>query len=414
MKQSPQPPTANICNTLPVPAKAYLLVLLLFLGQNLSAQITALTDYFTPEEIAAANTAKEATYMTLPEREVFLYNNLVRMYPKKFHKLYYDYLDPQRYERDNLLRNNNFYRSLSQLLRTMEPVGPLHPSYRDYKLAACWAEESGRKGKTGHNRKECPPAGGENCAYGYRTPIDMVMGLLIDRSTPSLGHRISMLSDTWKGMGTAIRRHKSYGIVLVQDFNTTSDYLQLQIEERKKLLATLHAKWTPEELSQASPEAQSTLMNNFEKSFYQFLNLYRLFPEKFAVLYIENGLYFDQTLESLQADKNGWQDIIDFAQRVKAQAPMPPMLLTDQSVRYGRCATLQMNQKNKFGFRGVKCPSQFAMVQASSGVGPDAYDTLIAYLTEKYEVLHEAGIEFVFSPGRNFNVTLEIRHKSID
>ncbi|MCZ6692800.1 MAG: CAP domain-containing protein, partial [Bacteroidetes bacterium] len=59
---------------------------------------------------------------------------------------------------------------------------------------------------------------GENCAYGLYSPLDIVMGLLIDEGVSDLGHRKNILNPDYKVIGVAIRPHKSYGTNCVQDF----------------------------------------------------------------------------------------------------------------------------------------------------------------------------------------------------
>jgi uncharacterized protein YkwD len=44
------------------------------------------------------------------------------------------------------------------------------------------------------------------------------MRLLIDQDNADFGHRENILADDFTHIGTAIRPHKIYGLVCVQDF----------------------------------------------------------------------------------------------------------------------------------------------------------------------------------------------------
>lgn len=180
-----------------------------------------LKPFFTDQEIAAANTALGADYLTDDEKKVFLYTNLVRMYPRKFIPLIEKWVaDMPAFIRTDF-PNNSYYKSLMVDLKNAQSLEKLMPDKTQYDLAKCWAIESGKKGIVGHDRITCPEGfNGENCSYGYYTSHEIVFTLLIDYDVPSLGHRYNILEPGYKLMGVSIEPHKGdYGIVAVQDFS---------------------------------------------------------------------------------------------------------------------------------------------------------------------------------------------------
>lgn len=62
----------------------------------------------------------------------------------------------------------------------------------------------------------------ENMGTGYNTGVDIVRQLLIDDGEPDRGHRKNILNPTLKNVGVAVRPHKVYDFVNVQDF--TGDF----------------------------------------------------------------------------------------------------------------------------------------------------------------------------------------------
>lgn len=58
----------------------------------------------------------------------------------------------------------------------------------------------------------------ENMGTGYNNGLDIVRQLLIDDGEPDRGHRKNILNPTLKNVGVAVRAHKVYDFVTVQDF----------------------------------------------------------------------------------------------------------------------------------------------------------------------------------------------------
>ena len=102
----------------------------------------------------------------------------------------------------------------------MRPRQPLKPDLTMYKLARCWAKESGESGLVGHNRVQCEKGFmAECCSYGKSTALGIVLQLLIDHGVPSLGHRKICLSDKYSLVGATISTHLTYRFTSVLDFS---------------------------------------------------------------------------------------------------------------------------------------------------------------------------------------------------
>ncbi len=291
-------------------------ILTILLLGNLTCSLSAQepSAFFSSQEIAEANTAQSVSYLTAEEKDIFLYNNLARMQPKKFHKFYEAYCEAT--NKTHLLKTNHYYTTLSTDLLNRQPSPPLLPDRQMFESAECWAIESGEKGILGHKRITCTGGyGGENCAYGPETGKAIVMLLLIDFGVESLGHRSNMLSPSWRGMGTAIRPHIGYRMCAVQNFSTQNDILRAEAEkkriaeeaaaaERARLLQIradrfeeLLAQFSEKERSAADIGRDLNYLSPFEKEFYFYYNLARMYPRKFKQLIWDEGPYFDRFKE---------------------------------------------------------------------------------------------------------------------
>lgn len=164
---------------------------------------------WTPEQLSAANTADSIEILTQEEKDVILYLNLARMYPKDFLK----------YEVNDDSREDRPYITLRQTLQSMKPVPPVYYDDRLQDLARCFADEQSHNGKTGHKRKRCPSGyWGECLAYGDPGGRNIVLQLLIDENVPDYGHRKMCLSRDSHKVGVATATHPKYARVSVLDF----------------------------------------------------------------------------------------------------------------------------------------------------------------------------------------------------
>lgn len=330
---------------------------LLCLADSLEAQFVTIdhTAFFTSGEIRIANTAVNENYLTAEEKNIYLFTNLARRFPKKFVKFYHAYAAED--GESSKLRSNYYYTSLTKELNRMEPVGALLPDRKMFDLAECWAVESGQKGVTGHDRISCPEGySGENCGYGYdSTGLYFVMMLLIDEGVKSLGHRKNILYPDFKGLGAAIREHKEFRFDAVQNFAYTNDVLReeervreierkrkAEEEERKRLerLAQFDVqmgKWTASEKAEADVNRNSSFLNAFEKDLFYYLNLARLYPKKFRELLWSQGPFFNIPLETQQASlhilEKYWKVDLFF----KKNQALPAIKISEEVADMGHC-----------------------------------------------------------------------------
>ncbi|MBC7921024.1 MAG: CAP domain-containing protein [Ferruginibacter sp.] len=194
----------------------------------------AQTDTFpewTADQLAAAHTAKGVAYLSEEEQRVIALTNLARTDGDRFARTYL-----AAYLREKKLPLSGYVRSLVTDLKKVKGLPMFQPNEKLGQSAAYHANETGKKGVTGHNSTDgtnfgerilrfLKPADGyrlaENCYYGSNQAMDVVIRLLIDEKVPDLGHRHNLLNPQLNLMGVAIRPHQSvYRHTCVQDFAT--------------------------------------------------------------------------------------------------------------------------------------------------------------------------------------------------
>ena len=195
------------------------LLLLLSPAVGLSGQV------FTPEELAQANTAAQAGYLSESEREVVRYLNLARLNGPAF---WAAYLAPR--AADYTL--GTYYQTLKTTLRATRGLAVLQPDSLLSHAAAYHAADMGASGGIGHTSSNgwafderlralgvgTQTALAENCHYGYDDPLAIVVDLLVDEGVESLGHRENILGAEYRFVGVAIRPHRDYRVNCVMDF----------------------------------------------------------------------------------------------------------------------------------------------------------------------------------------------------
>jgi uncharacterized protein YkwD len=183
-----------------------------------SGSSTSVSTAWTTQEIASANTAQGATFMTPLEQEVILYVNLARMYPRKFARVEVaDYDGPEGFTVKQEFPE--YKQSLLRDLQAMEPVGALQPDRNMYDLALCWATEMGESGIKGHNRISCPNGYlGECCQYAVHNGRGVALQWLIDAGQTGLGHRKICLSARYSVAGVSHQPHSKWRWCTVMDF----------------------------------------------------------------------------------------------------------------------------------------------------------------------------------------------------
>lgn len=185
---------------------------------------------WTSEQLAQANTARDASYLSEQEKQVVFLCNLARMDGALFAATYLAQHTPND-------PSNWYIASLYRDLQTVKDRQLLYPDKRLYATAAYHAADMGRTRRTGHTSSDGTDFadrvyGGlgektliaENCSYGYDNDValNIVIQLLIDENVPSLGHRKNILNPNLNAIGAAIAPHKTYQFNCVMDFARTS------------------------------------------------------------------------------------------------------------------------------------------------------------------------------------------------
>ena len=180
---------------------------------------------FTDEEMAKANTAKDATYLSDDEKLVIFYMNLARLDGVKFTEAYLSDLKGS---------SNSYEKSLIEDLKKSKDKKMLIPNENLCKASRAHVNDIGPKGLVQHNSSDGTEtftrvkkyykggAMGENISFGYSDPKQIIRQLLIDKNTESLGHRKNILNDTFVRIGVAIGEHSQYRNMCVQDFSDAS------------------------------------------------------------------------------------------------------------------------------------------------------------------------------------------------
>ena len=109
--------------------------------------------------------------------------------------------------------------SLYLEMKELSALQALIPDSLLYASAECHAEESGKAGTTGHERKSCKSYFmGECCEYSRDEGLGIVLNLLKDVGVESLGHRHICLSSKYNYIGVSVQPHIIYGFNSVEDF----------------------------------------------------------------------------------------------------------------------------------------------------------------------------------------------------
>ncbi|MCQ2973987.1 MAG: CAP domain-containing protein [Bacteroidales bacterium] len=179
-------------------------------------------DYFSEKQINQANTAKDADYLSEQEKLVILYCNLARMDGVAFTNAYLD----------NIKNSNNEYeKTLISDLKDVKDVQLLYPNENLCKASKAHASDMNKNNFFAHDsydgtgcfdRVKKYYKGGymaENISGGYSDALSIVKQLLIDKNTPSLGHRKNILGSNYCRIGVGIDKHPTYRYCCVQDFS---------------------------------------------------------------------------------------------------------------------------------------------------------------------------------------------------
>ena len=187
--------------------------------------LSLLSDW-TPQEKEKAEANSINSKMSLNEKSVFYYINLIRINPKKFEA---EVLNP--FLKENKKYSKKYINSLRKDLSKINTLHPLNYKYDLFKFAKKHAKTTGKKGKTGHRSVSLKgykirtekllnkySTVGENIHYGLNNPKKIVLELLIDDGIKNVGHRKNILSDKYLYASVSIQPHKKYKFNTVIEF----------------------------------------------------------------------------------------------------------------------------------------------------------------------------------------------------
>jgi len=194
--------------------------------------------------IAALDTAANASYLTDIEKDVILEMNKVRTNPKKYAELY---LQPML----KYFKGNNYsvpgqitiatnegapaVNSCISALSRARAVGVLTPELGLSRAAKDHVTDQSKTGQIGHNgsNRSTPESRmkqygsfrpgftwGENISYGDSTGRDIVCSLLIDDGVPGRGHRANIMNGAFTQTGVGFGTHKQYRTSCTIDYAT--------------------------------------------------------------------------------------------------------------------------------------------------------------------------------------------------
>jgi len=174
-----------------------------------------------------ANSAQGVQGYTDEEKKVVFYTNLARMNPDLFAKTYFQkYIDSTKTKATSFTRSA--YNDLQSKYKPMEIL-----TIKDdlTEEAADHAKDSGKSGKIGHftsdgksyearvkKFKGVYSQVAENCDYGHKNALYIVMSMLIDEAQPNIEHRKNMMEKGLSFVGVSIQPHKKEKWNCVMEF----------------------------------------------------------------------------------------------------------------------------------------------------------------------------------------------------
>jgi len=195
---------------------------LLLLGTHCLHSQSPVWDSWDPDVVRSLHTAAGIGYLTEEEQKVVLFMNMARHDGTLFASTFLD-----AYVEENKLENSSYLRSLYKDLKKTSGLVPLVVEGDLTSVAQGHADQSGRTGHVGHKNfdkrfellKGNPyTAWAENCSYGHKDAVDIVISLLIDEGIKGVGHRLNILNEAFNSVGVAIYPHKTYKTNCVIDF----------------------------------------------------------------------------------------------------------------------------------------------------------------------------------------------------
>ena len=123
------------------------------------------------------------------------------------------------------------YAEAVEFLRRQSPLPPLGVDPALENAALSHADDQGFRGGYGHQGAGGESLGerlrrhgafaslmAEDISYGYATPREVVLQLIVDSGVPSRGHRANIFNPAFREAGVACGPHRLYGAMCVVDF----------------------------------------------------------------------------------------------------------------------------------------------------------------------------------------------------
>ncbi len=183
------------------------------------------------------DTAREAGYLEISEKDLVMATNAVRSDPDKFASLYVrelagfykgSYLE---YPGEITIVTTEGIQPVNQLIGILgrqKTLGVLMPSEGLSRAASTHAADQAQTGEIGHMGSDGSDPfermelygditgyAGENISYGSDDGLRILLQLLVDDGVPSRGHRKNILSDNFSQIGVGIDLHPEYGSLCV-------------------------------------------------------------------------------------------------------------------------------------------------------------------------------------------------------
>jgi uncharacterized protein YkwD len=167
------------------------------------------------------DTTKSHDYLSPEEKAQIILINKIKTNPKLFGQQYLIHLC------DKSESYREIYNKLIQYPKSkiIKPSKSLHLAAREH------AKDIGENGTTGHKSSNGadvktriskyavnPTYFGENCSYGFKDPLEIIINLLVDDGIQGRPNRTNILNENFSHVGISIQPHSCYKVACVQLF----------------------------------------------------------------------------------------------------------------------------------------------------------------------------------------------------
>jgi len=175
---------------------------------------------WTDAQLDEADTAADIENLTDEERDVILYINLCRLFPKQFAELE---LSPYKVNEgfpDSYKKQFQKYKkTLLKDLANRQPANALRFDSALHADSRCYAKEISKADRKGHTRINCPESNYAECiSFGMTNGRDIAIQWLVDTGVSTLGHRKIVLDPSYKKTGVTISNHFKWPGCAVAEF----------------------------------------------------------------------------------------------------------------------------------------------------------------------------------------------------